>query len=734
MLIEIRDLVICIIISFLLTGSSISAVPIPSEPDEPLKIGLVLSGGGAKGFAHVGVLKIIDSLHIPIDFIVGTSMGSIIGGLYAMGYSGNEIEALIREQDWGYILTDKISRKYIPLSIRDEYDRYILSFPIRSRIGTILPKGLIQGQNIINLFCQLSYNHYGIDKIEELPVKFACIATDIVSGKEVVIDSGNIAEAMRASMSIPYVFTPVESGDLLLVDGGMRNNFPADVIKKMGADIVIGVDVQRGMKNKKEAIRSGNDMIDQAIYFLGEEAYARSIGCVDIYIKPDIEKYGVMDFNQSDSLIVKGLNAARKNIGQLAALQEKMGRSRLFGYSEEYLKKRFVIREVKFSGLDRTPAERMKRRVTFRYPGYVSLKNIRETVDCIYGTLGFETVYYRLEGPQQDTLNFIVKEKLMNTFNIGFHYDTWENASLLLNTTFASGMARNGSRFSFNLKLSQYPRFLGSYLLDNGARPGLRIGADVSRIQFYDYHAGRKENSFTTAVAYFNASVMSIIKDSYTVGIGAGMQYYNCDVNSHINQIKRREEDILWNYFIYVRVDTREKANYARSGIKMTAQFQKITDNGLTFKDNNSLYSGYFEIVKPLNYGKLTLIPQFYMSGFLSGKDEVPFVSHVSVGGPVIIDDAVHRVPFIGLRPFELLRSGAIALRCDLQWEMFRRNYLIAKVNLLKTDDFIDWRGYQWGVGLAYSYESVIGPMETMAYWSEINQRFGGFISVGYRF
>lgn len=731
---QVKSVFIVVLLCCISNVLSAQMTDVPSQNDSLARprIALVLSGGGAKGFAHVGVLKVIDSLQIPIDYVVGTSMGSIIGGLYASGYNAGEIEDLIRRQDWEYILTDRISRKYIPLSLRDEYDRYTLSFPIRSKRRSLLPKGLVHGQNIMNLFCRLVYDYDGSDNIEDISTKFACVATDLVTGKAVVIDSGFIVKAMRASMSIPYVFTPVDNDDMLLVDGGMCNNFPANVVRDMGAGIIIGVDVQSGMKSKKD-IRSGNDMIDQAMYILGEEAYRESLKEVDIYIKPNVKEYRISDFYSADSLIVRGERAALKTIEELKALQV-YGKSVREGRNMSK-KTKVHISGVKFTGLKKMPTDRLKWRITFKYPGEVNVNEIRKTVNKMYGTLAFETVYYRLEGPERDTLNFICSEKMSNTFNVGLRFDTWENAALLLNTTFrASDVARNGSMVSLNLKLSEYPRFLGTYTLDNGARPGLKLEAGFNSFRFYNSEHGRRVSDTKAFYTNFAPSVITTFWDSYSLGAGVDFRYYKCRITDRVLAQRNREEDFLINYFAYMLLDTREKVHYARSGIKLHAKFQKITNNGLSYKKDYSLYRGYLEVAKPLPLGKLTFTPQVYVAGFFGEKMDVPTVSKIFIGGPIFVNGVSNHIPFIGLRPFEDTSNGAIVFRADFQYEMWKRNYLIYRINALKTDDFATLKGYGIGMGLTYAYESVIGPMEATLSWSRVSNQIGGFINIGYCF
>ena len=203
------------------------------------RVGLALSGGGAKGFAHIGVLKVLESAGVPIDCISGTSMGSIVGALYAIGYSVDEIEAIALESDWEDIFSDAITRRDRPIEQKLVEDRYLLSLPlVGTKIG--LPRGLIAGQKVSALLDRLTLPVHGQTSFRELPIPFSCVATDIVTGEAVVLDSGFLPEAIRASMAIPSAFTPVEIDGRLLVDGMLVRNFPVQDVIDLGADLVVG--------------------------------------------------------------------------------------------------------------------------------------------------------------------------------------------------------------------------------------------------------------------------------------------------------------------------------------------------------------------------------------------------------------------------------------------------------------------------------------------------------------
>ncbi|MBN1894063.1 patatin-like phospholipase family protein, partial [bacterium] len=233
----------------------------PREQDRP-KIGLVLSGGGARGFAHIAVLKMLDSLEIPVDYITGTSMGGIAGALYAIGYSGVELERLSFRTDWIEIFTDQSPRHLMPFFQKRETGRYQVEFGISGLLPNA-PSGLIYGQKVSLLFSGLTFPYERVDDFDRLPCPFRCVAVDLVTGNPVVLGSGSLSKAMRATMAIPTIFSPVEYGASLLIDGGVLNNLPVDVVRSMGAGIVIAVDVGPTLLARKE-LNTAFDVLEQS--------------------------------------------------------------------------------------------------------------------------------------------------------------------------------------------------------------------------------------------------------------------------------------------------------------------------------------------------------------------------------------------------------------------------------------------------------------------------------------
>ena len=293
-----------------------------STKDRP-KIGLVLSGGGAKGFAHIGTLKMLDSLQIPVDYIVGTSMGGIAGALYSIGYNGYELEKLAYRKDWQEIFTDKPPRAMLPYFQKKDTGKYQLQFGLQGLKPTT-PSGLIFGQKISLLFSSLTFPYERISNFDQLPIPFRCIAVDLVTGNQVVLNSGSLAKAMRATMAIPTVFSPVEWGDSLLVDGGLVNNLPVDIARDMGADIVIAVDVGAPLLTRKK-LNSVLGVLEQSLNIVALDYWKKNIKKADILISPDIAGFSPADFdeNQITKIIQKGNIAAHQSLPDLLALKEK---------------------------------------------------------------------------------------------------------------------------------------------------------------------------------------------------------------------------------------------------------------------------------------------------------------------------------------------------------------------------------------------------------------------------
>jgi len=285
------------------------------------KIGLALSGGGARGFAHIGVLKVLDSLHIPVDYIAGTSMGGLIGGLYAIGYSAVELEKIARETQWDILFNDQPSRTVLPYAEKKETGRYQLVLGLRD-LDILLPTGLIRGQKITQMLSRLTYAYANVNKFDRLPIPFRCVSVDLLHARKVVHKKGNLAQALRATMSLPTIFYPVEWGDSLLIDGGLLDNLPVDVVRSMGADIVIAVDVGKKSQSKKD-LQTLVDILEQTFSLANVPQQEWAEQNSDLLLTPPLGDYSHTDFDPSSirRAIHTGSRIARDSLKALLQLR-----------------------------------------------------------------------------------------------------------------------------------------------------------------------------------------------------------------------------------------------------------------------------------------------------------------------------------------------------------------------------------------------------------------------------
>ena len=446
------------------------------------RIGLALSGGGAKGFAHIGVLKVLEEIGLPIDCITGTSMGSVIGGLYAIGYTTDSLAALARRKDWPQFFNDAATRRDLPMEEKLWDGRYFATFPIRQ--GNVqLPGGLVAGQKISALLSRLTWSVHHLTDFRELPIPFACVATDLETGEAVTLDRGFLPEAIRASIAIPTVFTPVKLNNRLLVDGGLIRNLPAEDVRRLGANIVIGVDVGAPLSSE-EKLNSFFSVIDQISRFRGAEINALQRQRCNIIITPDLTGLTAASFDRADTLIKRGEIAARRLMPRLRALADSL--KTLTKSRSVYKIPRLdslLIQDFAITGLRDVSRRLVLSELDLLLPIWVTAREIEKAMARIYSSQFFERVTYRLE-PQDGGTKLIIDvvEKNADAFRFGLRYDSSSKAALLLNTTFRN-RAEHGSILLFDLRLGDQLQIDSQYFLHLGLGPrfGLRARGNYSR-------------------------------------------------------------------------------------------------------------------------------------------------------------------------------------------------------------------------------------------------------------
>ncbi|MEE8525925.1 MAG: patatin-like phospholipase family protein [Thermoanaerobaculia bacterium] len=378
----------------------VAARPVAARP----KIGLALSGGGAKGLAHIGVLRVLEEQNVPVDYVAGTSMGAIVGGLYALGMNADEIEATVRSIDWNDIMEDKPARRDLSFRRKSDDLRYLADLELGLKKGKIrFPGGLRTGQKLMFTLQSLTLPAAGVSDFDDLPIPFRCVATDIATGDMVVLGEGDLAYAIRASMAIPGVFSPVELGGKLLVDGAAANNIPVDVVKAMGADVVIAVDISAQLATREE-LDSFLGILGQARAMQNRKNMEPRLAMADLVITPEVTMFKVLGFADADEIIARGDEKARAHAGDLEAYavdaetyaRYVAARPRLAPLPEK-------VDSIRFEGNQRVDDRIISGRLSVRPGGALDLEALSADLGKVYGLGDFELIDFALEQEDGET-------------------------------------------------------------------------------------------------------------------------------------------------------------------------------------------------------------------------------------------------------------------------------------------------------------------------------------------
>lgn len=700
-------IIICCIIFF----TSFYPGKIYSSDTERPKIGLVLSGGGAKGLAHIGFLKVMEEAGIRPDFIGGTSMGSIIGGLYAIGYSADSLEKIAKGLNWNFLLSDEISRHNLTIEEKDDNDRFIFSFPLKEK-KILIPSGLVNGQNIentLNLYCSPVF---GIRNFDELQIPFLTVATDMETGKEVIFREGYLPEVMRASMAIPSVFRPVEINNKLLVDGGVINNFPVKRVKEMGADIIIGVDVGFQIYNKEE-LNNIIKIIEQTVFFYGEELNVINKSLADYLIVPNLKEFNAGSFNAVDTIIARGEQAARLFLPHLKSLADSL-RQLDPGYKVQQKLPELdsiSIKEININGLKRVSIKLLDGKLQLDISEKYTAQDIKASIDRAFSSLYFEKVSWELEEKEDQSikLNINVQESKGGLFRVGLHYDSDYKAAMLLNTTFRN-LLLDGSKLSTNLSLGENPFLNISYFKNNGWKPGFGMDINFNNFEEFVYNEnGRKISNLSFTENSIQLYSQSILLNSYAIGIGAKWQNISLKprIDPSLDLVASRSTYL--DYFGYINMDTYNNTFFPNHGLKAFSEIRVITQ-----KELGPILFLYGRLSKATSISpKVTLLS--YVFGGLTLGDSIPYTYYFYTGGlsPVRRNG---QIPFVGMNFLERANKNALIIRADIQWEIFRNFYITFKGNAgnLKSslNELLILNKVMSGVGITLSYNSWIGPIE----------------------
>jgi NTE family protein len=651
------------------------------------KVAVVLSGGGAKGMAHIGVLKVIERAGIPIDIITGTSMGSIVGGLYSCGWNAYALDTLVRKQDWRFLLSDRDDYYSQDLLNREKQNTYLLSKTFTFKQKKISEaSGLIQGKNLRKLFHRLTAGYTDSMDFRKLPIPFACVATNIVDYTEYDFTSGILADAMRASMSIPAAFTPIRKGDMILVDGGLRNNYPADIAKKMGADYIIGATVQ-GKPKTADELASGAYVIRQIIDVNCKNKYDDNLSITDIPIRVDTEGFGVASFTQAaiDSLIRRGEEEAMKHWDELMALKRKLGLPKDF-----------------------KPKLHTPNPAALQQPVNTTEKDKKNPP------------YDRIQG------------------NLGVRFDSEEKVALQLNGIYSP--ATKYFDLQGTIRLGQNSMGAAMITWKPKSFAEMSLGYTFRHNSFDIYEKGH--NNYSVAYNHHRAefNLLNINVKNIAMDISTRWDYYNYTrvlVSSKLpNEGFKMKDDFYFSYHANFHYNSENDWTFPKRGARFSAEYAYFTDNFANYKD----HIGFSEVSASwrMSFGLakgLTLQPLFY-GRMLFGSD-IPLIRQNVIGGQWFGHYIEQQMPFVGVHHFEFTDPHFLACQLKLQEQLATNNFILLKIagaqhadklrNLFKHSLM---RGYQ----LAYYYRTVFGPVGATLGYSNLTDELNFFINLGFEF
>ncbi|MCX2740293.1 patatin-like phospholipase family protein [Pontibacter anaerobius] len=728
------------------------------------KIGLVLSGGGAKGMAHIGFLKVLEEAGIRPDYITGTSMGSLVGALYALGYSASEIEEIALKQDWEMLLSNQVPLSQIAMEEKEYYGRYLLELPVN---GTKIsfPSGLIEGQALNNLLIRLTRGAHSIQDFSQLPIPFACVATDLATGQKVVLRQGFLPEALRASMAIPTVFTPIKIDGRVLVDGGLVQNFPVQEALDMGADFVIGVNVGGGLEPEQN-LKSMLDVLVQATFFTSASNLESEKKKTDLLVDilPYLEDYNTGSFADTEEVIKIGELVARQYEDSLRTLARyfRSFREPMHKPALSNLQDSVKIGKVLISGTNSTPRRILRRRLRLKENETTTISSIENRIEVLYGTGHFNKVSYAMvPSDSGHHLQVNVEEAAEGALKTAIYYDSENRAGATVNFT-RRNLFWQGSRFVAEVDLGQ------------------NIRTDVNYLKYmgYRYHIAVKLGSqyYKNDLSLFNdnGSKIAILQQNMNIGtlgwqtttnntwtLGQQMEYklarlypqvagqlnldtLTVDIN-WLEQLKVRN----WAINSFFRLNTLDRQVFPTRGWKTDLQGSFIFGSRFTLRAQpghpelessirNDDIDPYFRVslkangVVPLRRNLSLMLRQGLV---MYTSNDLPVGEEVKIGGYTSV--LPNMVEYRAAEPFAYSADNLIYGGLGLQAELRKKLYLQLSSTVINTSLLHGYRtlrgkSTRLGYSATLGYLTPFGPI-TAGAAHEKDAEWRGFISLGFR-
>jgi len=716
------------------------------------KVGLVLSGGGAKGFAHIGVLKVLDSLNVKVDYIAGTSMGAIIGSLYASGYTGKQLDSIFNGLDFDDVINDNIPRAAKTFYERDNSEKYAVTLPFE-KFKIKLPSALSRGQNVFNLLSKLLLHVSEVENFDELPIPFFCVATNIETGEATILDNGNLVQAVAASGAFPTLFQPVIIDDKIYIDGGVANNYPIEELKSKGMDIIIGVDVQDGLADR-ENLTTAPDILLQINNYRTINDMKKKALETDIYIKPDISKFTVISFSEGNNIIDSGETAALKKFHDLSLLPERKQSDR--SSIKRIVRDSIIINDVKFKGNKRYTGAYILGKLKFKPNTTVSYVDFNRGVNNLVATNNFDTFQYEFhESRDQEGYDLVamLKENEITTFiKLGIHYDDLYKSAALVNLTKKRFLLDNDVA-SLDLILGDNVRYNFEYFIDKGFYWSIGLKSRFNQFhknvsaQFYIDQNQQPIEGLNKLEIELNDQtnqfyLQTLFRKDFAFSLGA--EHKRLKIKSETLSNLQNTGEIIFENTDYVslfgtlKLDSYSNKYFPKEGFYFNGDFHLY----LYASDFNKDFSRFSIAKADMGYA-FTPIDQltfniFTQGGFRIGEKSPNSLDFALGGyGNNFINNFVS---FYGYDYLALLGNSFVKGTLSFDYEIFKKNHITFAANYANVEDNIFDSG-EWitspdfsGYALGYSIETFLGPVEARYSYSPELKSSIWFFNLGFWF
>ncbi|MBL7858711.1 MAG: patatin-like phospholipase family protein [Cyclobacteriaceae bacterium] len=718
------------------------------------QIGLTLSGGGAKGLVHIGILEAIDSAGLNIDYITGTSMGSIMGALYAAGYSGKEMEKIARSLDWGNLFSGKPLLQNVNIDEKYEFDQYAVEVPFEKgklKIGT----GLIEGQEIWLKFQELFLPIYNIKDFSKFSIPFKCIATDVSTGKAVVLDNGEIVTAIRASMAIPSVFTAIDYEGTKLVDGGVVRNFPVKDAVAMGADFTIGVNLSQGLL-KADKLNSAIDILYQIGFYKDADDFDHERKLCNILIEPPLEDYSAASFGSSDELINLGKAWGKKFYPQFKKLADSL---RKLDPGYQFKKNRLpdhqkiIIDGITINGLHNTTKTFFTNRLNLESAKAYDGLEIASAIRKVYGSRNYNRIAYRWDPTSAGHANLIfdVIENPLTYIKVALHYHTFSNVALITSVA-AKNLLFDRSKSTVKLNISENFRTLLQHnqLFGKQDNNNIIFSFYHERFKFPVYNNLEETYLYRSNFTQTDLRVQHTFNQRSALGIGTAYESFNLKPKAS-GSISIEAGNRYFNSYLYYDLNTLDQKLFPTQGWKIHAGagiiYKQKPDDlfyeiaGETGVVDTLGFKNYAQLrVKIERYSRLnqkfTLIT--HLNSGINFNNDQAYLNFFNIGG--ITDFLRNQITFVGLNEYQARSNSIITAMLGLQYKPFNSLYTTLRANVglydfahlnaseLNSGNILS--GYAFTVG----YSSGFGPIELSAMYNDQSGDFTGYVNIGFHF